>query len=228
MFEFFTNAWKFLTNRDERWSSKALILFVILSSIFLFELSTGLVSSIINSYRLDQIAKIDQALNASYSNKESKEYMQAAKDVLLKRGFFPSVTFGDIWNSFVSLIMRAKNLAEGTVFIVNSDESRISTMSPNRYVIFQLTSSSFIWIVAAVLQFLGFLKRGKFSLKKIGATISIQFVFLLLIIGSTYGFSLIPIDNAVFRLIINVTLQFLAIKCMDFFLEYLPRTPSQD
>lgn len=160
MFEVIGDVWKYITNRNERWSAKASIAIVIISFVFIFEMTTGLASGFINSQRIEQLERIENALVVPGIDDAAKIYLKGAKQELIRRGTVSTLTFSDVWSSFVSLILNTSSLTEKALNTKNEKEQPISTRSASRYVFFQLVSSSVVWILIGFLYFVDFFVQG--------------------------------------------------------------------
>ena len=196
-----------MTNPGQHWTKKSYIVLGVLFCIVLFELATGIISGFVNSQRIEQLARIETSLANHELDTVTVLYLKTAKNNLIKRGLVPSYGLGDLWDSLVFLVNKAKYSVTPKISPVKDNIATNSSIYSKDFAAIQIVSSSALWMLMAVIHLLNLFFEGDYSVRAFGKLITIQFFYLVMIIGSSYGFALLPIENFGIQFVVNIFLQ---------------------
>lgn len=214
VFEYFIKPGRFI--------AKFYMFIVIIACTGIIELGTGILSGLVNSWRLERLVTLENSLNSIKGNTKTRELLTIERDQLLKRGIWPTYTVQELFvEPFMSSINSAMSFEDENNVVSNS-------MSVKR-VWWQIFSSGFLWIFIGFLWTVDFIGSTDFSMKSLAGYFTMVLQILVLVVGSTYLFALIPISTLAFRFLINMLLQFWLINTLGILLikEFKQRQPSR-
>lgn len=201
MFELFNDIWKFLSNRQHDWSAKASVGGIVVFTVLIFELSTGVFSNIINYQRISQLNAIDDALRKQDRDSVSVAYLNHAKRDLVDRGVFPSISFRWIWDT-VKPVPVARS---------SSKQNEISKFLRQKNVVRSLSIYGF-WIIVLALLILIYVIEFNFRLDRFFVVSGIVFeivgvvVVLIILARASRDF------EWRWEILINVVFQILSVR----------------